>query len=59
MHVETIDSSLKYQSDDIDCNYCCGRGYAAHCLCTTEQARNTSAQHERHGETEKKSKSVI
>jgi len=46
-----VDSSLKDQSDDIDSNYCCGRGYAAHCLCTTERARNTSAQHERHGET--------
>ena len=36
-YVETIDSSLKDQSDDIDSNYCCGRGYAAHCLRTTEQ----------------------
>jgi len=45
------DSSLKDQSDDMDFNYCCGRGYAAHCLHTKERARNTSAQHERHSET--------
>jgi len=51
VYVETIDSSMKDQSDDIDSNYCCGRGYAAHCLRTMERARNTSAQHERHGET--------
>ena len=51
MHVETIDSSLKDQSDDIDSNYCCGRGYVAHYLRTTERARNTSAQDESHGET--------
>ena len=51
MYGETIDSSLKDQSDDMDFNYCYGRGYAAHCLRTTERARNTSAQCERHGET--------
>jgi len=36
LYVETIDSLLKDQSDDIDSKYCYGRGYAVHCLRTME-----------------------
>jgi len=34
VNVETVDSSLKERTSDIESNQCCGRDYAAHCLRT-------------------------
>ena len=50
VHVETVDSSFKERTSDIDSDHRCSREYAARCLGTYGASKNTSAQHKRRGD---------
>ena len=51
MYVATIDGSLKEQAINRESNHCCVDVMRHTVNLRTEQARSTSAQHKRHGET--------